>query len=398
MLKIALIGNSNIIDDFLKHWNNCTLSNLEFNIAKIYCVDDEFYSLENGGKISKNVDEIFNDNGIEIVVELMIDADEAFNICKKALEKDKYLISTNRYLFLNKGSILENICKIDESKYHYSNILGIARHLIFYEPKLSNDWKIVAILDDIPNMILTDIEKCKISFEEAINKLLQEKFNKMNIERELNGDYTIKKLALCILAKEKKQINLDSIHRTKLESIDYEDINFAEERGYVINYVAFYESNDNYNRAWVGPALLPAQILIAKSEYNSLIYTEKNYMDICLIEKITRKESMHLICQDLYNICKKRNTYLGISGEYVDIRDENKFSSLYYFRIIMLENPHSVTDIVSVFIEANIMIKDLVIKKASLENHINIFIVSYPINEIDSNRILKLLNHIVLVK
>ena len=44
------------------------------------------------------------------------------------------------------------------------------------------------------------------------------------------------------------------------------------------------------------------------------------------------------------------------------------------------------------------MIKDLVIKKASLENHINIFIVSYPINEIDSNRILKLLKHKDLVK
>lgn len=398
MLKVALIGNCSIIDDFLNHWNNCTLGKLEFDISKICCLEDNYSSLADDYRVSKNVDEIFNDIQIDVVIELIIDAEEAFNICKRALEKGKYLISTNKYLLLNKGSILENISKINEQKYYYSNILGIARHLIFYEPKLSNEWKIIAVLDDISNLILRNVKKYRISFQEAVNALLQEKFDKLDIDKALNGEHTIEKLALCILAKEKKQINLNSIYRTKLENIDYDDFDFAEDMGYVIKYVAFYESKDNYNRAWIGASLLPAQMPIAKSNYYSLIYTEKEYVDVCLIEKIMRNENMHLICHDLNNIARKRNTCLGLSGAFIDVKDENKFLSSQYFRIIMLENPHSVTDIVSIFIEANLMIKDLVIKRAKLKNHINIFIISYPMNELDSNRILKLLKHKDLVK
>jgi len=397
MKKIGIVGDKNLSNLFLKHLEKCYYSDIIQSIKKIFLTKEA--PLTDSNIICVNsIDDIINDNEIEIIIEFIPDEEQAFELVKTSIEKSKYVISTNTQLFLKNGFILENLNNTTEQKYFYSYIIASAKNLLQCEDKFRKNWKAIAILDKIPNLILDYIEQNKVDFEKAQEKAIEGKSDLLQISKSLNGEKTAERLAILITAAEKKQLNIESIYKVSLSNIDAIDLEFARSINRIVKYIAFYESNDNYNRAWVGPALINMELPLSKiNGFGYYIFNEQ-YGISSYIEEIPPEQEMHYICEDLNHINKGRNIKLQLTNDFVDIKDENKFSFEQYLRLVMLENPHSITDVNSIFKENNVMIKDIKKDKAKVANHINIFIITYPLNESVSNKLIKSLLHSDLVK
>lgn len=225
---------------------------------KNICVKDKDKKREIGAEnFTFNQDDIFNDPEINVIVELIDDADAAYQIVTRALKSGKAVVSANKKM------VAEHFAELLELQREYNVPLlyeaaccasmPIIRNL---EEYYDNDLleSIQGIVNGSTNYILTKTFKDNLSYEDALKEAQEKGFAESNPILDTGG-FDAKYKLLILLAHSFGYIaKPEDLFNIGINNIGDLELKYAKEKGFKIKLVAqAFKNADGTLSAFVLP-------------------------------------------------------------------------------------------------------------------------------------------------
>ena len=202
------------------------------NKNKQRSIDEAYFSFD------KN--DILNDDEINVVVELIDDADEAFNIVSAAIKKGKHIVTANKKML---GLHLEELLAL-KNEYNVSLLyeasacgsIPIIRTLEEYFDNEELDC-VSGIFNGTTNYILTKTINENVSYNEALKNAQEKGFAETDPTSDVEGFDAMYKTIILSLHAFGVILNHQELLRFGITTLQPNDILFAKENGYSIKLV-----------------------------------------------------------------------------------------------------------------------------------------------------------------
>jgi len=227
---------------------------------------------------------ILKDESINVVVELIDDADAAFEIVKTALQNGKSVVSANKKMIAEHFEELLQLQQENKTAFLYEAAccasMPIVRNL---EEYYDNDLlkSIRGIINGSTNFILTKIFEEQLEFKESLTLAQQLGFAESNPKLDIGGFDAANKLSILLAHSFGVIAKPDDFIFNGIENISLPDANVAKEKKYRIKLVANAKRLENGKLA---AFLLPQFVTEAddlyhvRNEFNALT-TESTFAD-----------------------------------------------------------------------------------------------------------------------
>jgi homoserine dehydrogenase len=225
---------------------------------------------------STNPEDILNDNEINTVIELIDDADAAFDIVSKALSSGKNVVSANKKMIANH---LEELVELQQK--HGTSLLyegavcgsiPIIRNLEeYYDNELLHS--VSGIFNGSSNYILTKIFQENMPYAVALKQAQDLGFAESDPSLDVGGYDAKYKLAIAAAHAYGIYIDPDEILNIGIANISENDVLFAKEKNLKIKLIPIaQEENDSKVVLYVLPKFIsPDNILFnVENEYNGV--------------------------------------------------------------------------------------------------------------------------------
>jgi homoserine dehydrogenase len=221
--------------------------------------------------------ELLNDKSINVIVELIDDADAAYRIVTKALRSKKAVVSANKKM------IAGHIEELIELQHEYNvpflyeaaccASIPVIRNLEeYYDNDLLQG--ISGIVNGSTNYILTKIFHEKKNFADALAQAQKEGFAESNPALDIEGTDAVNKLSILLVHAYGIVAAPQSLLHTGITNLHESDAVFAAEKGFEIKLVAQARKLQNGSvAAFVLPQFIwpHSQLFSVKNEYNGVI-------------------------------------------------------------------------------------------------------------------------------
>lgn len=251
---------------------------IEFNIK--YILDTKAFPGDPlADRILFDVEKIFSDPEVEIIVEAMGGIDEAYAFTKRALQSGRHVVTSNKELVARHGQELLDLARQAGVFYLFEASVGggIPLLVTLREALAANDIiGISGILNGTCNYILTRIEE-GISFSDALRDAQARGYAEREPSDDVSGKDSARKLAILASMLSGEWINAQDIHTEGIYAINQEDAQLANHLGMCIRLIANLRTRQTTDRTQYGlavtPMLVPKShpISIAKDVYNTLL-------------------------------------------------------------------------------------------------------------------------------
>ncbi len=221
-----------------------------------------------------NENDILNDPEINVVVELITEADAALNIINRAFENGKHVVSANKKVIAE--NLLDLINKAAEKQvsflYEASSCasIPIIRNL---EEYFDNDWLrgFYGIVNGSTNFILTQINNEGLSYPKALQLAAENGFAEADPSLDVEGFDAAYKLSILTYHAFGVAVNPYDVFRIGITKILPEDAIYAKQNESRIKLVAAAIGDDKKDLL-VCPAIVPRTESIANTnnEYNAV--------------------------------------------------------------------------------------------------------------------------------
>ncbi len=280
-IKIGLIGFGTVGEGLYEVLEKSP--NARAEIKRICIKNPKKKRKLNADLFTTEVDDLLNDNEINLIVELIDDDIEAYNIVKKALMGGKSVVSGNKKM------IAENITElIALQKEHNAALLydasacGSIPVIRSLEEYYDNDLleSITGILNGSSNFILTRIFNDKMDYQSALKMAQDLGFAESNPIFDVEGLDSLYKLVILAVHGFGTVVNPNEIFNCGISNISDFDIQYAREKGYKIKLVAqVTKINKNEITLYVIPRLVTPDkyIYSVEDEYNGVVIKGEAY-------------------------------------------------------------------------------------------------------------------------
>lgn len=224
-----------------------------------------------------DADVLLQDESINVIVELIDDADAAFYIVSTALASGKAVVSANKKMIAEHLPELLELQKKHGTPFLYESAccasIPVIRNL---EEYYDNDLlqALSGIVNGSTNYILTKIAEERLSFEEALLQAQAEGFAESNPELDVNGIDAVNKLSILLTHAYGIVAHPQEIVHTGIQNLHHYDNVFAREKGYQVKLVAQAKKLVNGKvAAFVLPQFIEkdSQLYNVRQEYNGVI-------------------------------------------------------------------------------------------------------------------------------
>ncbi|MCU4174102.1 homoserine dehydrogenase [Carboxylicivirga sp. N1Y90] len=228
-------------------------------------------------------DEILNDDSINTVVELIDNADEAYHIVKKALQKGKHVVSANKKMLAENMPEMLQLQKENKVSLLYEasacGSIPIIRNL---EEYYDNDLllSVTGILNGSSNYILSKIFDHNQSYQSALKDAQDLGFAESDPSFDVEGYDSLFKLIILTLHSFGTVIDPKDVLTYGISNISDFDIQYAREKDYKIKLVAQVERLQDKNISlFVLPRFVRKDkyIYSVEDEFNGVVIKGKAY-------------------------------------------------------------------------------------------------------------------------
>ena len=229
-------------------------------------------------------DDILNDPSINLVVELIDDADEAFNIVTTAMKNGKNVVSANKMMIAKHFKELVDTQTKHKVSMLYEASAGASIPIIrnleeYYDNELL--YSLRGILNGTTNYILTKMHNEGLPYDEALREAQQKGFAESDPTLDVEGWDA--KYKLCIITGHAYGLflNPDEVFHFGINKISKFDIQYAKEKGFKIKLVPYVgKTNENTITNFVLPRFISSDKYLynVDNEYNGII-TEAAFAD-----------------------------------------------------------------------------------------------------------------------
>jgi len=356
----------------------------EKNKKRKYDVDDSL--------LTEDYKEIVEDPQIQIVVELIGGETPTLSYIKEAINGHKNIVTANKLILAKYGRELFQLARNNNVKVYYEGSVGGGIPIIkaLKESMIANKIeRIYGILNGTTNYILTKMTEKSIDFEEALKEAQSLGYAESDPYFDVSGlDSAYKINILSSLAFE-SFVDVDSIHVEGIEKIEREDIEIAEELGYIIKLLAIgkrYE--DKMLDIRVHPTFIPKSSPLSKINgvYNVVQIHGDVVGDIMIYgQGAGEMPTASAVVADIMEAAKSikyhiENEYSTSSLNNLKLIETDEIENSFYIRLRVNDKPGVFAKIAKVFGDNEVSIAS-VIQKHRLNPVVPIFLQTHLIKE-----------------
>lgn len=233
--------------------------------------------------ITYNADDIFNDKSINLIVELIDDADAAYTIVKRALENKIAVVSGNKKMLAYNLPELIELQRIHNTALLYDasscGSIPVIRNL---EEYYDNDLliSVKGILNGSSNFILSKIFNEKKSYDDALKQAQDLGFAESNPTFDVGGLDSLFKLIIITMHAFGTYVHPDEVLNYGIATLSDYDITYAREKGLRIKLLADVSKiSDTTITLNVLPCFVPRDKYIyrVEDEFNGVVIKGEFY-------------------------------------------------------------------------------------------------------------------------
>ncbi|MDH3454551.1 MAG: homoserine dehydrogenase, partial [Desulfuromonadales bacterium] len=219
-----------------------------------------------GVKLTKDVNEIFNDPEIDIVVELIGGIEPAKTFVLQAIASGKHVVTANKALISQHGKEIFDAAAAKNVEVGFEASVGGGIPLIkaLKEGLVANRIEsVMGIMNGTANYILSQMTDYGKDFAEVLKDAQEKGFAEADPTYDVEGIDTAHKLAIIMTMAYGMTISLDDISIEGISSIQPIDISFAKEFGYRIKLLAITRNHGDHVEARVHATMVPESHMLA---------------------------------------------------------------------------------------------------------------------------------------
>ncbi len=220
---------------------------------------------------------LLQDESINVIVELIDDADAAYQIVSRALISGKAVVSANKKMIAEHlPELLELQAKYNTPFLYESACCASIPVIRNLEEYYDNDLlqSLNGIVNGSTNYILTRVFQDKLNFDEALALAQAEGFAESNPKLDVEGIDAVNKLSILLAHAYGIVAYPQDIIHSGIQHLQPYDATFAQEKGYEIKLVAQAQKLADGNvAAFVLPQFVEQgnQLYNVKNEYNGVV-------------------------------------------------------------------------------------------------------------------------------
>lgn len=215
--------------------------------------------------------ELLDDPQINVIVELIDDADEAFKIVKYALEKGKNVVTSNKKMVAyHLRELVELQKKYGASLLYEASSCGSIPIIRTLEEYYDNEllFSIAGIFNGTSNYILTKTIFDNLSYDQALKEAQDKGFAETDPTNDVEGFDAKYKSVIVAAHAFGLFVNPEEVFNFGISTLAPEDINYAREKGLKIKLVpTIIKHPDNSVSLFVAPKMVNADNYLFNVEY-----------------------------------------------------------------------------------------------------------------------------------
>ena len=233
--------------------------------------------------MTDNPDEIFADEEINLIVELIDDAEAAYHIVKRALESGRAAVSGNKKMLAHHlPELIALQQKHNTALLYDASACGSIPVIRNLEEYYDNDLlvSVKGILNGSSNFILSKIFNENYSYDVALRRAQELGFAESNPTLDIGGWDSLFKLIIITVHAFGCYVSPEKIFTYGIASMNDDDIRFANEKGRRYKLVAHVEKLENGKIIMsVMPQLISREkyIYSVEDEFNGVVIKGKFY-------------------------------------------------------------------------------------------------------------------------
>lgn len=272
-LTIGLVGFGCVGSGLYQVLNQSNL--IDANIKTIVVKDKEKERTLPKEHFSFDVEDIFQDEEINAVIELINDSDVAFEIVKRALESGRDVVSANKKLIAEHLDELLALAKNNNASFLYEGAVAgsipIIRNL---EEYYNNDSvkSVEGIVNGTTNYILTKSND-GIGYDQALKEAQELGFAELNPTLDVDGFDSKYKLVLLLKHAFGVTVDPSNLLNSGIRNISKNEVAYAGEKGYRIKLFSRAEKIGNKVVGFVAPHFVkPSHFAYSvDNEFNAVV-------------------------------------------------------------------------------------------------------------------------------
>lgn len=218
---------------------------VELEVAKILVRDTSSERIPGTQHLlTDNIDDVFAEEGMQVVFEAIVNEEPAFSYLKQAIENKCHIVTANKVMFAKRGMELQALAKQNGVFVGYEATVagGVPVIKTLKNILLVNDvTRIQGILNGTTNYMLTKMRKEGWSFEEALLEAQRLGYAEADPFNDISGQDAFKKLMILSDLAFGEQPAWAEVEVIGVDTISAEDVKIATEQGMRYRHVAEVE-------------------------------------------------------------------------------------------------------------------------------------------------------------
>jgi len=416
IIEIGILGMGNIGSEFVQILlkQNSEIeqaSNKKIHISKVLVsnLNKKRNIGVDGSILTTNPDEIFKNENISIVIELMGGVDPAFEYVSKCLDSKKSVITANKDLIATHGKSLFQKAKSNNVSILFEAAVASGTPIIstlIRDLSYSNINSIRAIINGTSNFILSEMEEKNTEFDDALQLAQKLGYAEPDPTNDVEGYDARYKLAILSSLSFNTEIEYNKLYVEGISNIDSIDFQYAKELGYSIKLLAIAEKDKNNILARVHPTMIDSNSPLAKiSGAMNAVEIKENLLGTVIIQGPGAGPSPTSsgLLSDLINILKNSNNVLpstpSLNNKF-KVLNIDYLESRFYLRFIVQDKAGVLSKMSNILGEENISIAS-VIQKENVnldDNYADLVFMTYKCTQSSVNKALEKISKLSIVE
>ena len=358
--------------------------------------------------LTQDAHEIVSDPEVDIVVELIGGYEPAKEIILAAIARGKHVVTANKALLARDGAEIEAAARAAGVDLGFEASVGGGIPVIkaLREALAANRiLSIYGIINGTSNYILTKMTDEGRSFADVLAEAQRAGYAEADPAFDVGGIDTAHKLAILVNLAFGTHVNVKDIFTEGITAVSPLDIDFGKQFGYKVKLLGIAKMNEGKAEARVHPTMVPEEYPIAKVSgvYNAIQIVGDACDDIMLSGRgAGSMPTGSAVVADIMDI--SRRIIMGpsrkappVASKAIEFRSMESVTSLYYFRLMALDQPGVLSQISGVLGRHRISIAQMIQRGRKEGGSVPLVIMTHTASEGDVQRALVELKELACV-
>lgn len=402
-VKIALLGLGNVGRGVWKILDTnreeiSERSGYDIEVAKILVRDKD----KNRGfevpeeLLTTDPEEVFNDDSIRIIVEVMGGVDPARDYMMRAIKSRKHVVTANKFAIATVGDeLIEEAKKNGVMLYYEASVAGGIPIINGLNEALTANKieEIVGIINGTTNYILTKMTYDGLDFETALKEAQEKGYAEADPTADVDAFDAMYKIRILTSLAFGLNADVDKIYREGIRKIESIDIKYAKKFGYVIKLLAIAKENKGALEIRVHPAMISERHPLANvnDSFNAIFLKGNAIGDLMMYGRgagdlptgsSVVADIISILRKDIDNYVPPRAIKVN---EPLELMEMDKTETEYYIRLTVKDIPGVLGKISTILGQSDVSILSMIQRGQGTEN-VSMFFITHKTLEGNINK------------